>query len=964
MAERIPLVTQPIKDNIPKVWNDGRWADASSTHIVITDSDGKILESQLPEAALTANVPDWKQQRSWIKDDLCYRDNKVYRANGDMPYDTPFVVGTLSTNWKELTTAAEITNVPDWDEINPLLDRVIAKGDMFYYRTDLYRASITSVGKAITELNYFTKLTGFKTAPVFSTSLSYDANAIVSYQGIIAQANAAIVAGTNFAWGSGNTQTFRPVLNGGRYQPVWRGVVPAVNTNYTFGDVIALNDSDITLYMCYVISTQTLNSTNTIKLDMTKWMPLVGNVPAFGLQNYLSKLEPLNIVGFEIDRQYYTGDLVRYGLAEAVYICTKNVSPGQIFNAGKEWVRLGTVDMNQSYTSYRLTNSYSVPTFGVKIYFDMNLNQVLLHRPDNSWADYDGKMETITFPSNPANNATYTSPIGNSYQFVLATRYWKLTSSSATGTARGHMFAKLSATALAQTLNSILSLTTVRSVGDNIARGNGTQIALRSGYTYKITYNISASGLGTSWARWGVFNDTTASWPADQMYASIWGSTAYTNTPVGIAYITPTENNMISLRCAYSGQNHNIVAGGENSNDGGDTWILVEEIDGSNIVDNRSTVILEGDRTDFLLARFTTGYSAAGTNTQFDLPFAFNVTSIGEVVNNNGVFTLKANKTYELVCDVFTSLGANGRFAYTWVDSANNRLPGTYGGKVAATSTENFSTQSIARSIVTPTADMQVKVRVTYDTGGGHTIYGDDNSLGSSYAMIRQIGSSKVVTEVVNTGVGDPKNFVTRDTTNVYSPTKHVVDFYFQSYVNTLPASDIALRCGSTDPEKRARFWFLIQKFGAVVGGTDNDTFFDGAFAGVQFETNKQSTLNNAGFIVNNIYTGGQGDVDPVAAATVPTEYYKLILGKDAAGNIWFVPVTVYYLDGAAAGATGSFGIKYYTTANTWQTAGAVELPKLISATGFASGTATTDNNLISGAAPALQYLPHRLELA
>ncbi|ADM79999.1 hypothetical protein phiAS5_ORF0156 [Aeromonas phage phiAS5] len=219
-----------------KVWNDGSWVDASATNIIVADSNGKI-----PEAALTANVPDWEQARSWRKDDLCYRDSKLYRANGDMPANTPFVIGVLATHWHELTTATQVPNIPDWDEYNPFLDKVIAKGDLFYYRTDLYRASIANTGKAISELNYFTKLTGFKQAPSYSTALSYDANAIVSYAGIIAQANAAIVAGTPFAWGSGNTATFRPVINAGRYQPVWRGVVPATNTNYNFADVIAIN---------------------------------------------------------------------------------------------------------------------------------------------------------------------------------------------------------------------------------------------------------------------------------------------------------------------------------------------------------------------------------------------------------------------------------------------------------------------------------------------------------------------------------------------------------------------------------------------------------------------------------------------------------------------------------------------------------------------------------------------------
>lgn len=101
--------------------------------------------------------------------------------------------------------------------------------------------------------------------------------------------------------------------------------------------------------------------------------------------------------------------------------------------------------------------------------------------------------------------------------------------------------------------------------------------------------------------------------------------------------------------------------------------------------------------------------------------------------------------------------------------------------------------------------------------------------------------------------------------------------------------------------------------------------------------------------------------VDVISNATTPTEYYKLVLGVDNTGVIWFVPISVYYISGTSAVG----GIKYYNTSNGWSNPNnPTILPKLISCTGFDTGTATPDNNIIAIGQPALQYLPHRLELA
>ncbi|ADM79996.1 hypothetical protein phiAS5_ORF0153 [Aeromonas phage phiAS5] len=559
------------------------------------------------------------------------------------------------------------------------------------------------------------------------------------------------------------------------------------------------------------------------------------------------------------------------------------------------------------------------------------------------------------------------------------------TTAGGSTTQRSMMLATRNSEQTGMTTNSVWSLdTTNKVVGDNITR-NGATITLREKRTYKITFKMEpASVTSGNWVRYGIFNVTTASWQPNQSYASHWqgnstGTSGYGPNGTGIVFIDTTVQTDIQMRCIYAGNSHNIRGGLDTTSDAGDSYILVEEISGDEIIDARNTVILQGDRVDYLMAKLSTNLTGAGTSTQYDLPFNSNVVSIGEVVNNNGVFRLKANKTYELLADVFTNIGGSGRFAYAWHDVNNVRLSGTIGAKVAAPSTENFAPQNIARTVITPSVDMDVKVRVTYDTGGSHTIYADDPSLGSSYAIVKQLGSSKVTTSEIVVSPNDPKNYWTRDVINPnYDVSKHLTDWYFATFIGDLSSMAVALKVGESAAEKQARAWYLYQKFNTYLCGTiDNDNTFDGLLGEAGRVMNTVPAMMNAGRFGGNAINGmALSDVDPTltsGSGTTPaptgsaTEYFKLCLGRDNANNIhWITVCPMKYWDTSAQREIPSLmvGLAFWN-GSAWAFPGGGGVIPVYSATSFiGTGTATQSNNICLSGSPIVQYLPHRLELA
>lgn len=116
-------------------------------------------------------------------------------------------------------------------------------------------------------------------------------------------------------------------------------------------------------------------------------------------------------------------------------------------------------------------------------------------------------------------------------------------------------------------------------------------------------------------------------------------------------------------------------------------------------------------------------YMMAKTNTvtnfpsiPVDIDFDTVVASYGNdiTVDTNGVFTLKANKTYKLEAEIACNGTGNGQIVYTWVDSNNVELVANTGRGVIEGDTDY--THSIANVIYTPLVDAQVKVRAISGT--------------------------------------------------------------------------------------------------------------------------------------------------------------------------------------------------------------------------------------------------------
>ncbi|BES53230.1 hypothetical protein [Aeromonas phage phiWae14] len=100
MAERIPLVIQPPKTTVPKVWENGAWVDAVNTKVVVRDANNKIPVADIPEEAVIANAPAWIQAKSWKIGSLVYANGQVYRANDNIEANTPFTIGTGGATWR------------------------------------------------------------------------------------------------------------------------------------------------------------------------------------------------------------------------------------------------------------------------------------------------------------------------------------------------------------------------------------------------------------------------------------------------------------------------------------------------------------------------------------------------------------------------------------------------------------------------------------------------------------------------------------------------------------------------------------------------------------------------------------------------------------------------------------------------------------------------------------------------
>ncbi|AAQ17683.1 hypothetical protein Aeh1ORF026c [Aeromonas phage Aeh1] len=362
MAERIPLVLQPPKTTTPKVWLNGAWADAPTTDIVTKGTDGKISSSVIPEEVIVANAPTWAQSKSWKAGALAYHIGQVYRANTDIPANTPFVISTGGATWQLVTSAAEISNVPSWTAYNPGIDRAIREGEMYYYSGSLYRSRANNVGNEITSTNHFEKLTGFTLPPSYVYTKSYTAGELIRWQGYYVTPNTNIGGNVPFEWGaSGQAVTWRPVLFNGYLQYAWRGVMTANGQGFFYGDVIAPTPRSNILYVCVAASAPPIG-TETTPLP-AYWAPLINDTPII-LDNYLSKADDLTYNVWKFASAYKKNTVVVYTDGNT-YIANADIPANTLWavgTTGATWKALGggaVTDFvaNQAYNALQLVRN-------------------------------------------------------------------------------------------------------------------------------------------------------------------------------------------------------------------------------------------------------------------------------------------------------------------------------------------------------------------------------------------------------------------------------------------------------------------------------------------------------------------------------------------------------------------------------------------------------------------------------
>ena len=147
--------------------------------------------------------------------------------------------------------------------------------------------------------------------------------------------------------------------------------------------------------------------------------------------------------------------------------------------------------------------------------------------------------------------------------------------------------------------------------------------------------------------------------------------------------------------------------------------------------------------------------SADQTSVTTGTDIVFNTKIVGNGITLNtgsGVFTLTAGATYELDAALFgvTYSGVNGALVYEWVNSSNVSLGGTAAGVYRVDATSNISNQPLAKLIITPSSDQEVKLRVTAANGTGSVF------AARSYASITQInssGSDLITTSYIHAGL-------------------------------------------------------------------------------------------------------------------------------------------------------------------------------------------------------------------
>lgn len=267
-----------------------------------------------------------------------------------------------------------------------------------------------------------------------------------------------------------------------------------------------------------------------------------------------------------------------------------------------------------------------------------------------------------------------------------------------------------------------------------------SSFTLPSAGVWEITYDIySANSTNLSTFNRFILTDNLNNVvPNSQSSMSGVGSSIYYNTTQTVR-ITTTGATTYKMRwCVFSASTATIYNGTLNSA-GVNSKISWKKISGF--------VPVSGQSVDYLYARYTNNQVISAGNTDLN---GF-VTNVGNVANASGVFTLIANKTYNLEARVYTGASTggttNGYFIYKWVDAVTNNPLDINGGSAISdwggATSSTWNTQNNATLIYTPTTNQTVKLRITTLNGFANiTVVSGNGANAETSVTITQLGSS------------------------------------------------------------------------------------------------------------------------------------------------------------------------------------------------------------------------------
>lgn len=267
----------------------------------------------------------------------------------------------------------------------------------------------------------------------------------------------------------------------------------------------------------------------------------------------------------------------------------------------------------------------------------------------------------------------------------------------------------------------------------------GTSFTLPSAGTWEVSYNV------------GLNNTTT-----DNVFISIYSasnvivtdSVSIINSPANI-YNNVTQ----TVRIVTTGGTTYKLRGRANS---GSATILSNVNQSSNISWKKIGGYIPsiGQSVDYCYATLNSNMNSAASGIDVGSWTRREGNIVADGVTK---FSLRAGKTYELSANFYSNSfsSTTGGFAYiNWVDVSNVLLPNaTQASLVDSQHTGSLNTQSEARVAITPTVDMDVKLRIT-SASGNFTLRAE------SCVMITQLGSTNI------TIVPDPTPIITRFTAN------------------------------------------------------------------------------------------------------------------------------------------------------------------------------------------------------